>query len=271
MEVHDLFDAASRDRMPKFYGAGTRGTIPSQDIRPDTLDDLIGNRLLWLWMHSSWNSQKAFHRESLDGLCEVKGYVGLWVDPRDYLVHRVGQSFLYNVPAGKLGNLQNFAGQTIRVVCVRSGTHRVFARIGAVGNFNPPTITNELGKDDLGETPHIMARFPGVWPPGGMAGGYARAWNLSLHRQAAVWYARRYYEITGKWPRGTHEFIIKYGPTPDYNIRTPIGTQTGYRDLRITFEIHPKGKQFIEGNNDVGLNWYAMPIDDLLLALSEAI
>ena len=32
----------------------------------------------------------------------------------------------------------------------------------------------------------------------------------------------------------------------------------------MKFEMNPKGKKFVEGNEDVGANWYAVPIDDLL-------
>ena len=259
MEVHDLYRAElGHLRMPQYYSGGT---ISRSDIKPDTSDDLIANRLLWLQMHTSWNSRKAYQRDSLDRLCEAHGYIGLWVDPRDYLVHRVGQSFIYDVSPDKRGRLQEFAGQTVRVICIRNGSLRVFVRIGAVGKCHKEPIPRQLGEGDLIETPHVMVRYAGYWPG---CGGMSQAFNHGLRRQAAVWYARRYYRMTGNWPHGTHEFIIKYGPTPEYDIRTPIGTHTGYRELVMTFEMNPKGKKFAEGSEEVGANWYAVPIDDLL-------
>jgi len=131
MEVHDLDRAElGHQRMPQYYSGGT---IPKCDIKPDAMNDLIAARLARLQACDPWSSEKAYHRESLERLCEAHGYLGFWVDPRDYLVHRVGQSFLYDVPIDKRGNLAPFAGKRVRVACLHSGAFRRHVRIGAVG------------------------------------------------------------------------------------------------------------------------------------------
>ena len=38
-----------------------------------------------------------------------------------YFIGRIGQSFIYNVPKNKKGNLEKFKGKTIRVICIGSG------------------------------------------------------------------------------------------------------------------------------------------------------
>lgn len=272
MEVHDLDRAElGHQRMPQYYSGGT---IPKCDIKPDAMNDLIAARLARLQACDPWSSEKAYHRESLERLCEAHGYLGLWVDPRDYLVHRVGQSFLYDVPIDKRGNLAPFAGKRVRVVCLHSGAFRRHVRIGAVGeaqtrktqrakkadkpkNLRPPR-PRLLGQDELVSTPHLLARFTGVWTR--MGHRYAHGLRL----QAAVWYARRFREWTGSWPQGTHEFIIKYGPTDEFEIRAPCGGKEGYCEIRLHFEARPAGAAFVEGDAEVGFNWFAMPIDDLL-------
>ena len=38
-----------------------------------------------------------------------------------YFIGKIGQSFIYNVPKNKKGNLEKFKGKTIRVICIGSG------------------------------------------------------------------------------------------------------------------------------------------------------
>ena len=174
----------------------------------------------------------------------------------------------------KRDNLAPFAGKRVRLVCLHSGAFRRHVRIGAVGeaqtrktqrakkadkpkNLRPPR-PRLLGQDELVSTPHLLARFTGVWTR--MGHRYAHGLRL----QAAVWYARRFREWTGSWPQGTHEFIIKYGPTDEFEIRTPCGGKEGYCEIRLHFEARPAGAAFVEGDAEVGFNWFAMPIHDLL-------
>jgi len=121
------------DRFPEIIGYGT---IPAAYAHYDDVNDLIGARLRKLWQAQlsayGWSGECERHRRDVEQICAFTGYKGLWVDPRDYLVHIVGQSLLYDVPADKRGNLAPFAGKRIRVVCTRSGTFRRVVWIGAI-------------------------------------------------------------------------------------------------------------------------------------------
>lgn len=264
----------------RFPATGGCGTIPAADSKPDDLNDLIAAKLRRLWhaqqSASGWSGECERHRRDVERICELNGYVGLSVDPRDYLVHIVGQSLLYDVPADKRGHLAPFAGKRIRVVCTHNGTNQRYVRIGVVGGAperttarrekpsdpasKRPRLPRLLQEDELASTPHLLVRFDGFW---NSAGGMARAFNRGLRYQAAVWYARRFHEWMGVWPQGTHEFIIKYGPTDDFEIRTPIGDHQGYCEIRLHFEVHPAGAAFVPGNAEVGFNWCAFPMKEL--------
>jgi hypothetical protein len=271
------------DRFPATEG---RGTIPAADARYDDVNDLIGAKLRKLW-HArqsayGWSGECERHRRDVERICSLNGYTGLWADARDYLVHIVGQSLLYDVPAGKRGHLAAFAGKRVRVVCTHSGVFRRFVWIGAVGaaqrrqrptsskpadlaNARPP-LPRLLREEELADTPHLLARFAGHWSG---AGGMSRAFHRGLRFQAAVWHARRFYEWTGGWPQGRHEVIARYGPTDDFPIRTPIGTSQGYCEAVLHFDVHPAGAPFVLGNTETGYNWCAFAIDGLEITKPE--
>jgi hypothetical protein len=71
------------------------------------------------------------------------GYVGCTVDPRTYLVHQVGQSFLYDVPLNKRGRLAAFRGKRVRLVCLGSGTFTRWVRVGPVNPLDVETVSPE--------------------------------------------------------------------------------------------------------------------------------
>ncbi|MCZ8135515.1 MAG: hypothetical protein O9266_04360 [Porphyrobacter sp.] len=265
------------DRFPEIRGYGT---IPADDARHDDLNDFLAAKLRQFWRaqnsRGGWTNELERLRIDVERICELNGYKGLWVDARDYLVHRVGQSFLYDVPMGKRGNLADFAGKRIRVVCSRNGINQRYVRIGVVGDAPEqtkarrqkasgptsvrPRLPRLLSEDELAYTPHMLVRFRGIWTG---AGGMARAYNRGLRYQAAVWHARRFREWAGVWPKGIHEFVIKFGPTDDFEIRTPIGDHQGYLEVELHFEVHSSGSEFVEGNEEVGFNWCAFSLEEL--------
>lgn len=265
------------DRFPEIRGYGT---IPADEARHDDLNDLLAARLRQFWRaqnrNGGWTGELERLRREFDKICELNGYKGLMVDARDYLVHRVGQSFLYDVPINKRGKLAEFAGKRIRVVCIRDAVNQRYVRIGVVGDAPErkqaqrkkasapsivrPRLPRLLEEHELPHTPHVLARFRGI---GYGARGMARAFHRGLRLQAAVWHARRFREWTGHWPEGTHQFIIKYGPTDDFAIRTPIGDHYGYSEIELHYEVHPDGATFVPGNEDVGFNWCAFAMDEL--------
>ena len=117
-----------------FYARGwRRSVIKPQRMLPDTRSDLIGVQAAKIVSIAPWTSQKARMRAHLERLAIAHGYVGEWLDYRDYQLTRVGQSYQYDVPVGKRGILAQFAGKRVRLVCVYSGQFRRWVRVGAVG------------------------------------------------------------------------------------------------------------------------------------------
>ena len=55
----------------------------------------------------------------------------------------------------------------------------------------------------------------------------------------------------------------EHGPTDDFEIRAPFGGKEGFCEIRLHFEARPPRAAFVEGDAEVGFNWFAMPIDDL--------
>jgi len=99
----------------------------------DAKDNLIGCLAAKLLSTpGGWSKAKERMRQHLEHLTRNHGYVGAWLDCRDYQLTRVGQSFLYDVPLGKRGILAQFAGQRVRLVCTYSGLFRTWVRVGPV-------------------------------------------------------------------------------------------------------------------------------------------
>lgn len=108
------------------------GVISEAGMLPDDVADTVGLAVQQFNMIPNWTGEKRRLREELDALCAREGYAGFEADSRDYAVHRVGQSFLYDVPEGKRGRLGKFCGKRVRIVCLWSGKYRRFVRVGMV-------------------------------------------------------------------------------------------------------------------------------------------
>ena len=109
-----------------------RGVIAETRMLTDDVTDTVDLAVQQFNSIPSWTGEKRRLREELDALCAREGYAGFEADPRDYAVHRVGQSFLYDVPEGKRGRLAKFCGKRVRIVCLWSGKYRRFIRVGVV-------------------------------------------------------------------------------------------------------------------------------------------
>ncbi len=117
-----------------FYARGWRRSVIEPHLMlPDTRGDLIGVQAAKIVRIVPWIPMKARMREHLERLAIAHGYVGEWLDYRDYQLTRVGQSYQYDVPVGKRGILAQFAGKRVRLVCIYSGQFRRWVRVGAVG------------------------------------------------------------------------------------------------------------------------------------------
>lgn len=108
------------------------GVIAETRMLPDDVAGRVGLAVQEFNRIPSWTGEKRRLREELDALRAREGYAGFEADPRDYAVHRVGQSFLYDVSEGKRGRLGKFCGKRVRVLCLRSGKYRRWLRIGVV-------------------------------------------------------------------------------------------------------------------------------------------
>ena len=125
--------------MPEFhpcYG----GTIPRLHILPDTYTDVLGEKLERLQAlqnaKKGWSSEKEQLRRDLEVMSPYFGYIAIAADPRDYILHRVGQSFQYDVPLNKRGHLARFRGIRIRAMCTYNGIYRCRVRIGPANSLD---------------------------------------------------------------------------------------------------------------------------------------
>jgi hypothetical protein len=114
------------------YGRGrSLSVILPRTMIADTKDNLIGCLAAKLLnTPGGWSKAKERMRQHLEHLTRNHGYVGAWLDCRDYQLTRVGQSYLYDVPLGKRGILAQFAGQRVRLVCTYNGQFRTWVRVG---------------------------------------------------------------------------------------------------------------------------------------------
>ena len=119
-------------------------------------------------------------------------------------------------------------------------------------------LVSKNGGDDLNKR-RILATFPGGWNG---AGGMVLWFNLSLHRQAADWYVNRYFHQYSVWPIGKHEFTVSYGVGEGFDIKTPIGTNSGQRLISMCFEaLDVGGADYEEVISSDSLLSYVVNID----------
>ena len=115
--------------------------IRLEHVLPDQYEDILGAKIHRLQAIDSWTAEKRKLQRDLAVMSTYFGYIGLWVDPRAYLVSQVGQSFIYDVPLNKRGNLSVFRGKRIRIICLGSGA---FTRWIRVGPLNPLDVETNL-------------------------------------------------------------------------------------------------------------------------------
>ena len=95
-----------------------------EDVDPEDYSDQIGKKLKE-YIENPLNPQKKEKREILDRLKKEgrkQGYISFRGFSHRFFIGRVGDSYLYDVPSKKTGNLRIFRNQKIRVICVGSGT-----------------------------------------------------------------------------------------------------------------------------------------------------
>ena len=97
--------------------------INSSTILPDEFDDEILVVLKAIDSRSKWDKKKHFLRDQLVELLKSKRYMYFFSSYSRYYISRVGESYLYDVPLYKRGNLSKFKGKRVRIVCTESGRH----------------------------------------------------------------------------------------------------------------------------------------------------
>jgi len=108
------------ERFDRYHARGPRPSV----ILPHTMiavakDDLIGCLAAKLLStRGGWSPTKERMRQRLERLACMRGYMGAYLDYRDYQLTRVGQSFQYHIPLSKRSILGQFNGKCVRLVCV---------------------------------------------------------------------------------------------------------------------------------------------------------
>ena len=91
------------------------------DMLTDNEDDEIGNILKQIREIKTFTKRKRELISEVINTGKKQKYLSFGGYTHRYFIGRIGQSFIYNVPKNKKGNLEKFKGKTIRVICVSSG------------------------------------------------------------------------------------------------------------------------------------------------------
>ena len=97
--------------------------IKFSTVLADDFDDEILPLIKSINARRQWDKQKRSLRERLIDLLEASGYLKFTGQVDRYLISRVGESYLYDVPLYKRGVLSEFKGKRIRVICTASGRY----------------------------------------------------------------------------------------------------------------------------------------------------
>lgn len=94
---------------------------PARTLPDQTVDD-VAHVLRKLNARTGWTRGAARLLDELVALLVRKQYFRFRGSPSRYRLQRIGESYLYAVPANQTGHLARFRDQTVRIVCVSSGT-----------------------------------------------------------------------------------------------------------------------------------------------------
>jgi hypothetical protein len=124
---------------PSYFPCQGSTLISLEHVLPDLCEDILGAKIHRLQTIDRWTAEKRKLQRDLEVMSPYFGYIGLWVDPRAYLVYQVGQSFVYDVPLDKRGNLSVFRGKRIRIICLGSGAFNRWIRVGPLSPLDVET------------------------------------------------------------------------------------------------------------------------------------
>lgn len=118
--------------------------ISEDTVITDDLDDDVSAILKAMSDDDTWTSNKSVLREELVGLLKKHRYVSFIGSPKNYYAHRVGDSYLYDVPLYKQGCLKRYRGKRVRIVCVGSGRYERGYMAGAVASTPKELVVEKL-------------------------------------------------------------------------------------------------------------------------------
>lgn len=91
------------------------------DTRPETFLGDIGQLLKKIDRISNHTNEKKSLVILLKEVCSKNSYIYFRGFSHNFHISHIGGSYIYEVPQKKRGNLHQFQGKTIRLICVGSG------------------------------------------------------------------------------------------------------------------------------------------------------
>ena len=118
--------------------------ISTESAVDDDIVDEVSTVLKTMSLESSWSKKKSALRSELVTLLNRKRYLSFEGSSYRYLVSRVGESYLYDVPLYKQGLLKKFKGKRIRIVSIQSGRYKRGYMAGVVGTTPKSLVVTKL-------------------------------------------------------------------------------------------------------------------------------
>jgi hypothetical protein len=112
--------------------------INKSAILKDVFNDQILTIIKLLNAKKRWNKEAIALKAQLIKTLKAEHYVYFTGCTYRYHVSAVGGSYLYDVPLYKRGNLLNFRGKRIRIICIHSGSHSNRGYMAGVICDSPP-------------------------------------------------------------------------------------------------------------------------------------
>ena len=108
------------------------GTVPPNDMLPESYNDDVGFILKKLNEHKTWTKAKFSLDEELQRAIKKKRYFLFWGHPYNFHLSPTGSSYLYDVPVNKRGRLSSFRGKRVRIICMGTGQFSYLYAVGLV-------------------------------------------------------------------------------------------------------------------------------------------
>jgi hypothetical protein len=97
--------------------------IHLKEIKKDNYLDQIQPLLRKLQKKERFDRESRAIKAQLCSLLKKKQYIRFSGNAERFIISKVGDSYLYDVPVNKRGHLSVFRGHRIRIICIASGRH----------------------------------------------------------------------------------------------------------------------------------------------------